>query len=156
VPWTGRLLATIWTVALLALAGGEAAAWDSSRRAAAEVQRAGAELAELSGHPFAPAVQGEIALLESWIEETRGALAARKARKAAMLAERLPRQLALIRALLALAEDEARALELEAEAGRLRDELAALGGRLERRASGRSGGSATWAYPPLAPGEGVP
>lgn len=124
-------------------------AGDTPRRAAAEVQRAESELEELSRHPLAAAARGGIALLERWIDEARGALAARKHRRAAVLAERLPRQLALVRALLALAEDEARLRELEGEIERLRGELSVLRARLERRESRRVGGAATGAYPPL-------
>ena len=155
-PRAGKTLLTIWTAALLTFAGGEATAGSTARRAAAEVSLAEEEIARLAEHPLVAVATGEIALLENWIEETRGALASRKHRRAAVLAERLPRQLALIRALLALAEEEALVLELEQQADGLRDELAALRGRLDRRESRRSGGAATWAFPPLAPAEGVP
>lgn len=155
-PRAGKALVTIWTFAILAFAGGEAPAWNTARRAAAEVRRAEAELGKLTEHPLAAVAKGEIALLESWIETAREALAARRHRRAAMLAERLSRQVALVRALLAVAEEEARARELEEEADGLRGELAALRGKLERWESVRLGGAATWAYPPLPPEERGP
>ena len=146
----------IWVLALLVCTGGRAEAWNVARRAAAEVSRAEGELEELAGHPRAGDARGEIALLEGCIEEAREALAARRHRRAAVLAERLPRQLALIRALLALAEEEARLRGLEDEAGELRRELAVLRGRLDRMALRRKGTAATGAYPPLRTGEGGP
>jgi hypothetical protein len=156
VPRTRRLLTTLGTIGILALAGGEAPAWNDVRRAAAEVARAETELAELSEHPRAAAAEGEITLARTWIEEARAALAARKNRLAVVLAERLPRQLALVRAVLALAEEEAEVRKIQDESRALREEMAALRGRLDRMALRRKGTAATWAYPPLEPSEAAP
>lgn len=141
----------IWALGLLVSAGGRAEAWNAARRAAAEVARAEVELERLAGDPRADAARGEIVLLEGWTDEARKALGRREHRRAAVLAERLPRQVSLIRALLALAEEEARARRLEDEAARLRLDLAVQRARLDRLALRRSGRAATSAFPPLAP-----
>jgi len=141
------------TALLIALAGGQAAARSQARRAAAQIERAAADLAVLAEHPFADAARGEIELLETWIEDAGNAVAAGKQRRAAILAERLPLQAALVRALLALAEERERNRELEERAGELRRELAVLRGRLDRLDLRRLGRFATWAHPPLQPAE---
>lgn len=138
------------------LAGSEAAAGSAARRAAAEIERSEGDHAELSEHPLAEAARGEFGLLAAWLEEAREALSSRRPRRAAMLAERLPRQTALIRSLLAIAEDERRIRELDDRAGALRRELTLLRGRLDRIALEREGERATWAYPPLDPAEDGP
>lgn len=117
------------------------------KEAAAEFRRAGAELEEIEQQEGAEVAAGEIALARRWIDEGFALLRREAERRAAVLAERLPVQLILIRAVLAAHEAEELAEQEGREAHELSRQLARLKARYDRLVLEHRGAQATDAFP---------
>jgi hypothetical protein len=134
------------TCALVALA--VAAPGDSLlKKAAAEFRRAGADLDKIEQREGAEVAAGEIALARRWIEDGFALLRSGEEKQAAVLAERLPVQLTLIRAVLAAREAEEKAEQEERAADGLREKLELLRARYDRLVLDYRGAEASDAYP---------
>jgi len=117
------------------------------KRAAAEFRRAGADLDDIEGREGAEVAAGEIALARRWIEEGFAHLRRGEDQQASVLAERLPIQLNLIRAVLAAREAELKAEQQEREVAESRSELKLMRARYDRLVLKYRGAEATDAYP---------
>ena len=123
-------------------AGGELA-----RRTAAAVERSKDELESLESGEHAAAADGEIARARREILDARAALERGDDARAAMLAERLERQIALVRAVIACAAVAARADAAAERVAALERRVAALRERLDRLEIEARGADVTDAYP---------
>jgi len=140
------IIAAACTATLLTLS--LAAPGDSVlKKAAAEFRRAGADLDAIEQREGAEVAAGEIALARRWIEEGFALLRQGEERRAAVLAERLPVQLTLIRAVLAAREAEDRAEAEEQALVELSERLALLRARYDRLLIEHRGAQASDAYP---------
>jgi hypothetical protein len=140
------LLALLCAVVLVSLAA-DAPGGGLLKKAAAEFRRSGAELDRIEEREGTEVAAGEIALARRWIEEGFALLKKGRERRAAVLAERLPVQLNLIRAILASRAAEVEADREEAEAHELGKRLALLRARYDRLVLLHRGAEATNAYP---------
>jgi hypothetical protein len=130
-------------VAVAAIASGDSLL----KQAAAEFRRSGAELDKIEEREGAQVAAGEIALARRWIEEGFQLLKGGHEQRAAVLAERLPVQLTLIRAVLAAREAENAADKEEREAHQLRKRMDLLQSRYDRLVLKYRGAQATDAFP---------
>lgn len=117
------------------------------RETAATLRKAAADLDEVERSESAKLAEKEIALAREWLEKGTKLLRARKARKAAVYAQRLPSQLMAIRAVIAAGEAILEAEALEAKVLELEGRLARAKERLDRLVISRDGADASLAYP---------
>jgi hypothetical protein len=117
------------------------------KKAAGEFRRSGTELDRIEEREGAEVAAGEIALARRWIEEGFALLKKGHERQAAVLAERLPVQLNLIRAMLASRLAEVEADREEAEAHELGKSLERLKARYDRLVLLHRGAEASNAFP---------
>ena len=117
------------------------------KKAAAEFRRAGADLDQIEEREGAEVAAGEIAVARRWIEEGFSLLRRGEEQHAAVLAERLPFQLRLIRAVLAARAAEEKAEQEERETVEARAELKRVRARYDRLVLKYQGAGATDAYP---------
>ena len=117
------------------------------KRATAEFRRAGAELDAIEEGAGAEAVDAEVMLARKWIEDGFTLLKAGERDRAAALAERLPLQLTLIRAMLVVRELEIRAERVEQALIEADQLLSLLKLRYDRLIIERRGAAMTNAYP---------
>ena len=141
--WTIAIACTLALVMLALAAPGDSLL----KKAAAEFRRAAADLDDIEQREGAEVAAGEIALARLWIEEGFALLRSGEEKRAAMIAERLPVQLILIRAVLAAREAEEKAEQEEGATSDLREKLKLLEARYDRLVLKYRGAEASDAYP---------
>ncbi len=146
--WMGKAFKI---VAFIALLGGflqPVQAGDLAKLSDAAFRRVNVELEKIEKDKGAEAATAEIAIARQWIEQGRLLLREGRVRKAAVVAERFPTELALIRALVAAgaAQDETRRVEEEIHDAR--NALRRIKSRYNRLVLKIQGAAHTNAFPP--------
>ncbi len=121
---------------------------DLARASDAAFRNMSTDLDSIEAGEGADAAAEEIARAREWIADGRSLLREGKFRKAAVLAERLPLQLELIRVLVVSAQAIAEATGIERDVLDMERELRVLQVRHRRLALVRDGGVLTGAFPP--------
>jgi primosomal protein N'' len=124
-------------------------AWggDLLRESAAALRRASAQLERIEQREDAHVVAGEIKVAKTWIERGFALLGKGRHRRAAILAERLPAQMSLIRAILSAWAAQQEAVRAQEDLDELERKLKLVQIRYDRLLLLRKGANLTLAYP---------
>lgn len=142
-----RSIAVFVTLTMFFLASATVEAGGLARETAASLRRSAAALADLEKADDAGLAEAEIERAREWLEEGSKLLRAGKIRPAATLAQRLPSQLILIRAVIAAQKVARKAEALEEKVLELEARLKKARAIYDRLVIRRDGADATLAYP---------
>ncbi len=117
------------------------------RETAARLRQAEAQLEKLEKEDGALGAKAELQIARDWVKEGFELLRKGKTRKAAVLAERLPAQMVLVRSVMVAAKVEADAKAAEARLQEMEIRARLLRDRYDRLIIRRDGAAATLAYP---------
>jgi len=142
-----RLAVSALLLASIIPAADRVEAGPTRRDTASRLRDAAAALDMLEKAEDAEAARGDIRVARGWVDEGVAHLRSGRAREAASLAERLPSQLQLIKAVLTMARVRKAAALAQDEIGEIERRIGALRARQARPILERDGPHATLAYP---------
>ncbi len=139
--------AIVIAICVTALWASVARGGDLLKESAAALRRASAQLEKIEQREDAHVVAGEINVAKAWIEKGFALLREGRRRPAAILAERLPAQINLIRAILSAWAVQEEAARVQEDLDELERKLKLVQSRYDRLLLLRKGANLTLAYP---------